>query len=141
MKDSHFSTLNSMNTADQYDQIMNYARRLYAERPDWSHFFRDVLGIRGIVRRTLGSESEVSHFEQSEDYLDLLKMLTSLRMHETGTVEAIEPEPTKVITVRLPKSVHERLRDEAFQRRTSMNKLCISKLVQYINDDLVPEDL
>jgi hypothetical protein len=46
-----------------------------------------------------------------------------------------------VITVRLPKSLHEALRHEAHNHKTSMNKLCISKLLQVIADDLVPSDL
>ena len=47
-------------------------------------------------------------------------------------------EPTHTITVRLPKSVHEALRDEAHEKRTSMNKLCVSKLIQAIDAALVP---
>jgi predicted HicB family RNase H-like nuclease len=46
-----------------------------------------------------------------------------------------------VITVRLPKSLHESLRAEAHDRRTSMNKLCISKLLQVIDDELVPAEM
>lgn len=37
-------------------------------------------------------------------------------------------EPVRVITVRLPKSLHERLREAAYQQRTSMNQLCIERL-------------
>ncbi len=47
-------------------------------------------------------------------------------------------EPTRVITVRLPKSLHEALRVEAHEHRTSMNKLCISKLLQIIDGQQVP---
>jgi hypothetical protein len=39
-------------------------------------------------------------------------------------------ESIRVITVRLPASLHEALKDEAHQRKVSMNKLCINKLVQ-----------
>ena len=49
-------------------------------------------------------------------------------------------EPTRVITVRLPKSLHESLRDEAHQRNTSMNKLCISKLLQIVDDQFIPAE-
>jgi hypothetical protein len=45
-----------------------------------------------------------------------------------------------VITVRLPKSMHEYLRTEAHDLRTSMNKLCISKLLQVIEQDLIPTE-
>ena len=39
--------------------------------------------------------------------------------------------------MRLPKSLHETLQEEAFEHRTSMNKLCISKLLQFIDSDKV----
>ena len=45
-----------------------------------------------------------------------------------------------MITVRLPKSLHESLRTEAHEKRTSMNKLCISKLLQMIDTELIPGD-
>jgi predicted HicB family RNase H-like nuclease len=41
------------------------------------------------------------------------------------------------ITVRLPKSLHESLRAEAHDRKTSMNQLCISKLLQVIDAEMV----
>ena len=41
---------------------------------------------------------------------------------------------------RLPKSLHESLRHEAHERKTSMNQLCISKLLQIIDEKLVPND-
>ena len=49
-------------------------------------------------------------------------------------------EPTKVITVRMPKSLHEALRAEAHEHQTSMNKLCISKLLQFIDNEFVPDE-
>jgi hypothetical protein len=47
-----------------------------------------------------------------------------------------DKEPTRVITVRLPKSLHEFLQVEAHEKCTSMNQLCISKLVQWLDSDL-----
>ena len=44
------------------------------------------------------------------------------------------------ITVRLPRSMHEMLRVEAHEHRTSMNKLCISKLLQLIDGTGVPTE-
>jgi hypothetical protein len=51
-----------------------------------------------------------------------------------------ETEPTRVITVRLPKSMHEYLQTEAHDMRTSMNKLCISKLLQVVEQDMIPNE-
>jgi hypothetical protein len=46
-----------------------------------------------------------------------------------------------VLTIRLPVCVHESLRLEAHNQHTSMNQLCISKLLQSIDSDLVPSDI
>ena len=42
-------------------------------------------------------------------------------------------DATRVITVRLPKSLHLALKAEAHDRHTSMNQLCIAKLLQAID--------
>ena len=47
-------------------------------------------------------------------------------------------EETRVITVRIPQSLHDALKIEAYEHRTSINKLCISKLLQFIDADHVP---
>ena len=67
-------------------------------------------------------------------------MLAKLRERSVGTPVPDDLEPTRVITVRLPKSLHEALRAEAHERRTSMNKLCISKLLQVVDEQLIPTD-
>ena len=71
-------------------------------------------------------------------YQEIQQMLTKLR--EQGPVATDPAEPTRVITVRLPKSLHEALRAEAHEHRTSMNKLCISKLLQFIDGQMVPSE-
>ena len=45
-----------------------------------------------------------------------------------------------MVTVRIPRSLHEALRVEAHEHRTSMNKLCISKLLQFIDDGWSPAE-
>jgi len=49
-------------------------------------------------------------------------------------------EPTRVITVRLPKTLHESLLAQAHDRRTSMNQLCISKLLQVLGGECQEAD-
>ena len=62
------------------------------------------------------------------------------KLRERSGDPAENREPTRVITVRLPKSLHETLRTEAHERKTSMNKLCISKLLQMVDSELIPSD-
>lgn len=123
---------------ETYREVLQVADNLYRQDPDWVTFFREVLGIDGIVRRKFTSFEELSKFEQSEEFDRIQKMLVKLR--EKRNSADPETEPTRVITVRLPKSMHEYLRTEAHDLRTSMNKLCISKLLQVINEEMIPNE-
>jgi predicted HicB family RNase H-like nuclease len=147
------------------------AQELFDKDPDWVTFFREVLGLGGIVRRTFATPDQMAEFEHSDACREIQRMLTRLRARpvvrpeakkktenaeledvtpETGMQEPAEgqelqeeanepkPEETKVITVRLPLSLLEALQEEAHEHRTSVNKLCISKLLQFIDHDFVP---
>ena len=119
-------------------QVYRIADELYQRNPDWVTFYREVMGIDGIIRRSFPNQSELILFEQSNEYSDIQQMVAKLR--ERASEPAENREPTRVITVRLPKSLHESLRTEAHERKTSMNKLCISKLLQMVDSGLIPSD-
>jgi predicted HicB family RNase H-like nuclease len=121
---------------DRLMEVKRTIENLYAQTPDWVTFYREVLGLRGIVRQVFPTRESLAAFEQTVAYQEILQLLTKLR--EQGPPAADEAESTRVITVRLPKSLHESLQEEAFEHRTSMNKLCISKLLQFIDSDKVP---
>ncbi|MEN1681271.1 MAG: hypothetical protein AAGJ46_16910 [Planctomycetota bacterium] len=122
----------------EYQQLLQVAETLFRQDPDWVTFFREVLGIDGAIRRTFPSFDDLAAFERSSEYDLIQKMVVKLR-EKKPTADA-ESEPTRVITVRLPKSMHEYLRTEAHDLRTSMNKLCISKLLQVIEQDKIPAE-
>jgi predicted HicB family RNase H-like nuclease len=119
-------------------EVKQIAEQLFAKEPDWVTFYREVFGLRGLVRQMFPSREALAAFEQTPAYQDILQMLTRLR--ERGNVSTTPEEPTRVITVRLPRSLHEALRVEAHEHRTSMNKLCVSKLLQFIDNEKVPSD-
>jgi hypothetical protein len=125
-------------TTEKYQEVLQAAETRYRQSPDWVTFFREVLGVEGTVRRTFPTFDELTAFEQSEQYEKIQKMLVKLR--EKRPSADTESEPTRVITVRLPKSMHEALRTEAHDLRTSMNKLCISKLLQVIDGEMIPNE-
>jgi predicted HicB family RNase H-like nuclease len=122
----------------KYQQLLHVSERLFQQSPDWVVFFREVMGIDGVIRREFQSLDDLTAFERSEEFVQIQKMLVALRANK-ATAES-ESEPTRVLTVRLPKSMHEYLRTEAHDLRTSINKLCISKLLQMIERDMIPSD-
>lgn len=119
--------------------VIRVADEIYNQQPSWVTFFREVLGVDGIVRQLYSTPESLAQFEQSPEYQQIQQMLAKLR-EKDADLPGGPREPTRVITVRLPKSLHESLRAEAHDRRTSMNKLCISKLLQVIDEEMVPMD-
>ncbi len=121
---------------DKNQEAFRIANELFRQNPDWVTFFREILGVDGVVRRLFPDQRNLSAFEQTDEYNEIQQMLARLRQRRDG--QADNQEPTRVITVRLPHSLHQSLQREASERNTSMNKLCISKLLHVIGDDLLP---
>jgi hypothetical protein len=117
-------------------EIQQFSQNLYRDNPDWVTFFREILGKNGIVRRMFPTREALAEFEKTETYRQILEMLTELRTR--GPLPPRDQEPTKVITVRLPYSLYDALYDEAHELHTTVNKLCISKLLQFIDGKIVP---
>src|SRR5215470_18861988 len=115
-------------------EVIRVAQTLFHQNPDWVTFFREVLGLGGIVRQMYPTAHDLTEFEKTVEYGEIQQMLAKLRVEGPPVPE--EKEPTRVITVRLPKSLHEFLQVEAHEKHTSMNQLCISKLVQWLDSDL-----
>ena len=110
-------------------KVLQVAKPLFHEKPDWVTFFRETLGVKGAARAVFPSQEEYVLFEQSAEFAEIQKMVASLRTRKAG---GSKNEATRVITVRLPESLHEALKAEASDHNTSMNKLCISKLLQVL---------
>ena len=121
-------------------EVYRIAHELFSQSPDWVTFFREVLGLDGIVKQAYPSPEAMADFERTNEYAEIQQMLAKLREKSVAMPTPEDLEPTRVITVRLPKSLHEALRHEAHERRTSMNKLCISKLLQVVDEQLIPTD-
>lgn len=128
----------SLPPAERAKQVFAHAQELFRRGPEWVAFYRELLGVDGMARRYFPETAQQAEFEQSETYAEIQQMVARLRAKGDGNGDG--REPTRVITVRMPKSLHEALRVEADVHNTSMNKLCISKLLQMIDDELVPQD-
>jgi len=112
--------------------VLQVAERLYAMEPEWVVFFREVLGVEGIVRRTFSDPEALMRFECSPQYARIREMLDGLRARQSGP--QAERESQRVVTVRMPKSLHETLKNEAERMKVSVNSLCISKLMKLLDE-------
>jgi predicted HicB family RNase H-like nuclease len=110
--------------------VLQVAERLYGMDPEWVVFFREVLGVDGIVRRTFSEPDALMRFECSPQYARIREMLDGLRARQQDRQAPREAQ--RVVTVRMPRSLHETLKSEAEQLRVSVNTLCISKLMKLL---------
>ena len=122
-------------------EVQRAATVLYERNPDWVTFYREILGLHGIVRRCFPTRESLAKFEQTETHDEIQRMVAKLRKQEPPTDDDEPQEPTRIVTVRLPKSLHDAIRVEAHEHRTSMNRLCISKLLQFIDNEMIPSEV
>ncbi len=123
-------------TEDRKVTAQRIAAEKFQAQPDWVVFFREIFGVDGLLRKLFPATEDMQNFEKSNEYAEIQLMLSKLREKSTSPVE--DKEPTRVITVRLPKSLHEFLKQEAHDRHTSINQLCIAKLLRVINGEEEP---
>jgi len=134
-------SIDSAASRSKGQRVLEVANHLFQQEPDWVTFFREVLGIEGLIRKAFPTAEEMAEFEQSEESEAIQQMLSKLRERSAPASNGEQDkEPTRVITVRLPKSLHESLRAQAHERRTSMNKLCISKLLQFVDEEMASQE-
>lgn len=125
------STTASYSETHAATAVLEVAERLYAMNPEWVVFFRETLGVDGIVRRTFSDPDALVRFECSPQYARIREMLDGLRARQSE--RPADRETQRVVTVRMPRSLHETLKAEAEQHRVSINTLCISKLMKLLD--------
>jgi predicted HicB family RNase H-like nuclease len=113
--------------------VLEVAEKLHRMTPDWVVFFREVLGVDGIVRRTFSRPDSLARFECSAEYTRIREMLDDLRRRQQD--QPPERHKHRVITVRMPRELHETLKSEADDLRVSINTLCLSKLMKLLDDE------
>jgi hypothetical protein len=99
-----------------------------AANTNWSHAYVTLFGPETKYLKFLASRPSAEAIETINDSVVMTEcqaLLAKLR----GPKRRQPEEKTMVITVRLPAGVHDTLRHEAYTHRTSLNKLCLSKLL------------
>ena len=120
-------------------EAVQAANDIFHRSHDWISFHREVLGEGGLVRRMFPEPEALAQFELSNEYRQLLRMVAQFREKAPSASE--NREPTRVITVRMPESLHESLKNEATQKQTSVNKLCITKLLMVLEEPSMADEL
>lgn len=110
--------------------VLRVAEDLHAMEPTWIVFFNEMLGVDGHAHRAFPEASDYKAFECSPQYARIRELLNDLRSRQP---DIHRQESRRVVTVRMPLSLHESLKAEARQYRVSINQLCISKLIRMLD--------
>lgn len=117
-------------------EVLRIAEEAFAGTGSWVVFYREMLGVDGVVRKLYPTADEMRAFETSPEFAELQEMVAAMRSQDSSKGDSAEPE--RMITIRLPKSLHDTLRVESDELNLSINKLCISKLLQCIAPRFIP---
>ncbi|QEG00019.1 hypothetical protein Mal15_40870 [Stieleria maiorica] len=129
------------NLDDDYDgrcrQTLLLAEEAFAATGSWVVFFREILGVGGVVMQLFPEQEEYRRFTAGPEFATLHEMLAAIRSQDQSKSDAAEPE--RMITIRIPRSLHESLAEESQACGLSINKLSISKLLWPANPRFIPE--
>lgn len=126
--------------AERFEQMYQAAYEIFRNSSDWTDYYARVFGVHGIIRESFSDSKELAAFEKSSAHTEILQLLAKLREQAPASGSpSNRDEPMRIVTIRLPKCLHESLKHEAFERHTSMNQLCISKLLQVVDQAWIPK--
>jgi predicted HicB family RNase H-like nuclease len=116
--------------------LVESVAEFFGPAPTWTAFFRESLGRNGLARTLFPTEAEYQMFCESPEYSQVLEMLTALRAKNLPENDPTESQ--KMITIRIPSSLHDVICDEANAMQVSVNTLCISRMFQPLAKELMP---
>ena len=118
-------------------EVLRIAEEVFAQTGIWVVFFRTMMGLGGVVRTLFPSSDDLQRFYVGEAHAELQEMIAAMRSSDQSKGDATEPE--RMITIRIPMSLHELLTAEAASADLSVNRLCLGKLIQPLLDRHTPE--
>ena len=127
----------SADFSQRCQQAFDVANELFGNAPTWVCFYRELLGGSGLVHTIFNNNTDLGAFLRTEQYHQIQLMLTALRSREMPENDPNDPQ--RMITVRLPKSLHEAMCEEAGRLNISVNRLCISRMLQLLDPKMIPE--
>jgi HicB family len=115
--------------------VLNEAKRLSKDVPTWADFSALLFdGFSGIVTKTFPDEMERQAFFDSKQYSEVNNLLIGL-MKKHGVVDGSKrTEKSGKFVVRIPKSIHQNLEEEANHEGVSLNQLAATKLARPLTD-------
>ena len=117
-------------------QVVDCVAEFFGAAPTWTAFYREALGKEGIVSKVFPDQQGCNAFMESPEYFQVLEMLTALRARNLPENDPTEAQ--RMITIRLPMSLHDSVCREANELKISVNSLCITRMLQPLVAEMLP---
>lgn len=119
------------------NRVLDEARKLSQRVTSWADFSNALFSYpRGVVPVTFPDEMERQVFFDSRQYDEINQLLIDL-MKKYGVVEGATPtEKSGRFLVRVPKTIHQSLEDEAKHEGVSLNQLAVAKLAMPLGESM-----
>lgn len=122
---------------DEISSTIAEATQMHATAQHWVPYYRDVIGIGGLLHARLTTPEQRAAFAAAGHYGELLELIADLRGRSTQKQTAYERD--QMITIRVPSSMHAVLVLESRDAGTSMQKMAITKLMEPLDMRHLPE--
>ncbi|TWT52375.1 hypothetical protein [Allorhodopirellula solitaria] len=120
-------------------QVLRQAEEAFAMTGSWVVFYRTMIAPGGVVDQLYESPEARRYFETTSEFAELLEMVTAIRSQDDSG--STSQEPPRVITVRMPRSLHAATIREANELELTINAYCLTKLLQPANPRFTPLEL
>lgn len=120
-------------------QVLRMAEEAFAMTGSWVVFYRTMLAPGGVVDKLYSNPTARRYFETTREFAELLEMVTAIRSQDDSS-SGIH-EPTRMITIRVPRSLHDATVRESEELELSINAYCVTKLLQPANPRFTPLEL
>ena len=68
--------------AERGREVIRLAQEAFAQTGNWVVFYRELLGVGGLVRRLFPDLEELRLFEQSAEFAELQEMVAAMRSQD-----------------------------------------------------------
>lgn len=113
--------------------VLAEGKRLANKSKTWADLSNALFGpLDGLVAKSFPDPTERNAFRTSNTY-DALHSLVEQKMHQMGVLTGSQPKKSGRFVVRLPRSMHAALEQEAAAEGTSLNQLVLAKLASQLS--------
>lgn len=116
-------------TPSKAQQALAYAREIAETSADWIAFHNALFGIGGRCAELFPTRAERTAFAATDEWREIMEIMGRLQDESGDRVfAAASASANGRVLVRLPKSLHAALIQEAEAEDVPMNQLIVSKL-------------